>query len=163
MNLISIDTALLDRLSIVTSYVATPFLLEKMLDNVWSSQAAFYLYISNKCCNERGVSRKQLDAGVCISKIKHEYNIKDLFITECEVCTGKYLPEIFVRKNRRQILPRVHTKQTRLIRLLLYGFWLIFSLFLALCSSSDVAVYFTSEFLGFVSYLHSLGIHLPRL
>ena len=37
------------------------------------------------------------------------------------------------------------------------------SLFIALCSSSDVAVYLTSEFLGFASCLHSLGIHLPRL
>ena len=37
------------------------------------------------------------------------------------------------------------------------------SLFIALCSSSDVAVYLTSEFLGFASCLPSLGIHLPRL
>ena len=37
------------------------------------------------------------------------------------------------------------------------------SLFIALCSSSDVAVYLTSEFLGFASCLRSLGIHLPRL
>ena len=37
------------------------------------------------------------------------------------------------------------------------------SLFIALCSSSDVAVYLNSEFLGFASCLHSLGIHLPRL
>ena len=32
------------------------------------------------------------------------------------------------------------------------------SLFIALCSSSDVAVYLTSEFLGFASCLHSLGV-----
>ena len=37
------------------------------------------------------------------------------------------------------------------------------SLFIALCSSSDVAVYLTSEFLGLASCLHSLGIHLHRL
>ena len=37
------------------------------------------------------------------------------------------------------------------------------SLFIALCSSSDVAVYLTFEFLGFASCLHSLGIHLPRI
>ena len=37
------------------------------------------------------------------------------------------------------------------------------SLFIALCSSSDVAVYFTSEFLCFVSCLHSLDINSPRL
>ena len=36
----------------------------------------------------------------------------------------------------------VQTEQTRLIRLLLYGFWFIFS---SLFSSSDVAVYLTSE------------------
>ena len=37
------------------------------------------------------------------------------------------------------------------------------SLFLALCSSSGVAVYLTSELVGFASCLHPLGIHLPRL
>ena len=31
------------------------------------------------------------------------------------------------------------------------------SLFIALCSSSDVDVYLTSEILGFASCLHSLG------
>ena len=36
-------------------------------------------------------------------------------LTEYEVCTGKYLPEVFVQ-----------TEQTRLIRHLLYGFWFIF-------------------------------------
>ena len=66
---------------------------------------------------------------------------------------GKYFS---VRKNRRQ---------TRLIiHLLYYGYSGSFSfLFIALCSSSVVAVYLTSEFLGFASCLHSLGIHLPRL
>ena len=37
------------------------------------------------------------------------------------------------------------------------------SLFIALCSSSNLAVYLTSEFLNFASCLHLLGIHLPRL
>ena len=43
------------------------------------------------------------------------------------------------------------------------GFGSFSSLFIALCSSSDVAVYLTSEFLGFASCLHPLGIHFPRL
>ena len=37
------------------------------------------------------------------------------------------------------------------------------SMFLALCLSSGVPVYLTSELLGFASCLHALGIHLPRL
>ena len=52
---------------------------------------------------------------------------------------------------RRQILS-VQTKQTRLIRLLLYGFWIVF-----------FAVYLTSELVRFASCLHPLGIQFPRL
>ena len=36
-------------------------------------------------------------------------------------------------------------------------------LFLALCSSSDVPVYLTSENIGSAPCLQPLGIHLPRL
>ena len=65
-----------------------------------------------------------------------------------------------MRKNRRKILSCTdranEVNKTFII-------WLFSSLFIALCSSSDVAVYLTSEFLDFASCLHSLGIHLPRL
>ena len=43
------------------------------------------------------------------------------------------------------------------------AFGLFSALFIALCSSLDVAVYRTSEFLGLASCFNSLGIHLPRL
>ena len=43
------------------------------------------------------------------------------------------------------------------------AFGLFSPLFLALCSSSDVSDYLTSEFVGVASCLHSLGIHLSRL
>ena len=81
-------------------------------------------------------------------------NTKGL-LTECEACTGKYFPDVFVqyytvRKTQANTLHvlyfPVHTEQTRKIRHLLYGFWFIFfSVYIALCSSSDVA----SELVGF--------------
>ena len=85
-----------------------------------------------------------------VININCTYYIKGLS-TECEVCTGKYLPER--RKQKANTFP---VKR--------YGFWFIFfPVYIALCSSSDVAVYLTSEFLGLASCLHSLGIHLHRL
>ena len=61
----------------------------------------------------------------------------DYLLTEREVCTGNYFPEVFVQTERRRseicaektegkYFP-VQTEQTRLIRNLLYGFWLLFS------------------------------------
>ena len=73
-------------------------------------------------------------------------------LTECEVCRGKYLPEVFVqterrrsevcaKKNEGKYFP-VQTEQTRLIRHLLYYIHVAFgsfsSLFIALCSSKIV-------------------------
>ena len=56
-------------------------------------------------------------------------------LIETEVCTGKYLPEIFVETERRrsEICAKkteckyfpLRNKQTRLIRNLLYGSWLV--------------------------------------
>ena len=59
------------------------------------------------------MAAKKLRPNVELSNIKIYINIKGL-LTECEVYTGKYLPEVFVQ-----------TEQTKLIRYLLYGFWFI--------------------------------------
>ena len=64
--------------------------------------------------------------------IRYYISYIDYLLTECEVCTGKYLPEVFVQTERRRsevcaekaegkYFP-VQTEQTRLIRNLLYGF-----------------------------------------
>ena len=59
----------------------------------------------------------------------------------CEINEGKYFP--------------VQTEQTKLIKNVLYSFWLIFfPVFNQLCSSSDVAIYLTSELVSFPSCLH---------
>ena len=86
-------------------------------------------------------------------------------LTKWEICPGKYLPEVLVQTERQRsevyakkkckCFPE-QTEQTRLIRLLLYGVWFIFFTVIALCSSSDVALYPSSEFLDHVSYLHTL-------
>ena len=58
-----------------------------------------------------------------------------IILTECEVCTEKYLPGVFVQTERRRsnvcaektegkYFP-VQTKQTRLRRNILYGFWFL--------------------------------------
>ena len=57
----------------------------------------------------------------------------DYLLTDCEVCTGKYLLEVFVKTERRREEVCVgktkgkdfpaQTEQTRLIRNLSYGFW----------------------------------------
>ena len=67
------------------------------------------------------------------------------------------------RKNRRQILSCTDRANEVNKTFIIMAFDLFSSLFIALCSSSDVAVYITSEFLGFASCLHSLGMNLPRL
>ena len=68
------------------------------------------------------------------------------------------------RKNRRQILSRTDRANEVNKTFIIMAFDLFSSLFIkALCSFSDVAVYITSEFLGFASCLHSLGMNLPRL
>ena len=49
----------------------------------------------------------------------------DYLLTECEIWTGKNLPEIFVQLCAEKIESKyfpVQTEQTRLIRNLLYGF-----------------------------------------
>ena len=61
----------------------------------------------------------------------------DYLLTECEVCAEKYLLEVFIQTDRRRSEVcaekiegkyfSVQTKQTRLIRNLLYDFWLISS------------------------------------
>ena len=61
-------------------------------------------------------------------------------LTECEACTGKHLPDVFVQ-----------TEQTRFIRHLLRLFGSFSSLFLRLCQSSDVAAYLTSKLVVFAS------------
>ena len=74
---------------------------------------------------------------VCTVCTIYIYIYIDYLLTKCEVCTGKYLPEVFVQTEPRRsgvcaehskgkYLP-MQTKQTRLIRNLLYGFWLLFS------------------------------------
>ena len=68
-----------------------------------------------------------------------------------------------MRKNRRQILSRTDRANEVNKTFIYMAFGSFSSLFIALCSSSDVAVSLTSEFLGFASCLHSLGIHLSRL
>ena len=78
-------------------------------------------------------------------------NTKGL-LTECEVCTGKYLPEIrpshegaryFVRKNRTD-----RENEINMTFIIYMAFGLFSPLFLALCSSSDVSIYPTSELVG---------------
>ena len=46
----------------------------------------------------------------------------DYLLTDCEVCTEKYLPEVCTEKTEGKYFP-VQTEQTRLIRNLLCGFW----------------------------------------
>ena len=72
----------------------------------------------------------------CVSfSFQHLYIYIKGLLTECEVCTGKYFPEVFVQTERRKerglceknegkYFP-VQTEQTRLIRLL-HSFWFIF-------------------------------------
>ena len=64
---------------------------------------------------------------------KSGFTIADYLLTEFEVCTEKYLPEVFVgpsevcaEKTSGKYFP-VQTEQTRLIRNLLYGFWFLSS------------------------------------
>ena len=82
-------------------------------------------------------------------------------LTECEACTGKHLPDVFVQTERRRnrglcrktegkYFP-VQTEQTRFIRHLLRLFGSFSSLFLRLCQSSDVAAYLTSKLVVFAS------------
>ena len=69
-----------------------------------------------------------------------------------EVCARKPMANTFLYR----------PSETRLIRYLLYGFWFIFFSVFALCSSSDVDVYLTSELDGFASCLHLLCSHLSQ-
>ena len=65
-----------------------------------------------------------------------------------------------MRKNRRQILSRTNRANEVNKTSNDMAFGSFSSPFIALCnSSSDVAVYLTSEFLGFASCLHSLYRH----
>ena len=50
----------------------------------------------------------------------------DYLLTECEVCTEKYLPEVCAKEPEGKYFS-VQTEQTKLIRNLLYGFWLFSS------------------------------------
>ena len=51
----------------------------------------------------------------------------DYLLSECEVCTEKYLPEVFASEKTEGKYFPAQTEQTRLIRNLLYGFWFLFS------------------------------------
>ena len=80
-------------------------------------------------------------------------------LVNCELCTGKYL-SLFVQIGRRRseitegkYFP-VQTEQTRLIRLLLYGFWFIFFAVFSAVFVFRCCVYLTSEFVRFASCLH---------
>ena len=63
-----------------------------------------------------------------------------------------------MRKNRRQIFYRTD-RANEVNKTFIIAFGSFPSLFIALCSSSDVAVYRTSEFLGFASCLPALVRH----
>ena len=100
----------------------------------------------------------------------YTYTYTDYLSTECEVCTRKHLPEVFVQTERRRsevsgektegkYFP-VQTEQTRLIRNLLYGFWLLFSSPLTKLSVRELAVkiyllVFTGYIVGFGMYSFS--------
>ena len=64
---------------------------------------------------------------ICVSVYETIYILITNLLTEYEVCMEKYMPEICVEKTEGKYLP-VQTKQTMLIRNLLYGFWLLFSI-----------------------------------
>ena len=87
-------------------------------------------------------------------------------LTECEVCTGKYLAEVFVcgKKTEGKYFP-VQIEQTRLIDIYYMAFGSFSSLFIALCVCLQMLPFTLTlhEFLCCASCLHSLGIHLPRL
>ena len=69
-----------------------------------------------------------------------------------------------MRKTEGKYFP-VQTKQMRLIDFYYMAFGSFSSLFLALCSSSGVAVYLTSELVGSVRFMFTpvICINLPRL
>ena len=75
----------------------------------------------------------------------------DYLLTECEVCRGKYLPEVLVqtKRRRREVCAKkpegkyfpVQTERTRLMRNLLYGLW-----FLAFVAFNKLFISWVSSF-----------------